>query len=84
MNETPSPKFSINGQDVWKTLRGGLIILASVVITAVLGYVATAYETWNYIVCAAELPCIDLRFLAVPVISSILELGRRWLSGWSR
>lgn len=75
-----SPKFTLNGADIWKTVRGTLITLAAVVLTSVLSYVAAAYQDWNYVVCMDTL-CFDFRLLAIPVIGGGLEAGRRWLAG---
>lgn len=78
-----SKKWTLNGTDLWKTVRGGLIILAAAAITGGITTVANSYETWNYLLCTQIVPCIDLRFIMVPAISSLIELTRRWVAGWN-
>lgn len=76
-----SPKFTINGTDIWKAIRGGLVTLAAAALTGLIGFVGANYESWQYQVCLDSLPCFDAAFLAIPAIGTLLELGRRWLSG---
>lgn len=78
-----SVKFTLNGYDLWAVTRGGLIILLSIILSGVIAFVADHYLTWNYVVCAAEGMCMDLRLILIPVISSALDLGRRWLTDLS-
>ncbi len=79
--DTPgSPKYALNFADLWKTVRGGLIILASVGLTAILAFVSDQYMHWNYAFCATQTFCMDLRIFFIPIISSLLELGRRYVS----
>lgn len=75
-----SPKWKIDLTDLWKTTRGLLITLLAVVITAILGRISASYINWNYNVCVKEIPCINLEFIAVPVIGALLELIRRWVT----
>lgn len=77
-----SYKFTINGYDVWATIRGGLIIFASIVLTAIVSFVGEHYLSWQYVVALGDFT-IDLRVIAVPVISSALDLGRRYLTDLS-
>lgn len=79
--ENKSPKFQLNGTDFWKVLRGTLIMLVAAGLYGVISFVAEQYQTWEYVVCVAEFPCVDTAFLAIPAISGLLELGRRFLSG---
>ncbi len=78
--ENNSKKFSINGLDIAKTIRGVLITFAAVAITAVLDHVANTYTGVDYNVCISATSCIDLKFLIVPLIGGILEIGRRWVT----
>ena len=83
MNE--SPKFSLNGADLWKTIRGGIITLAAVALTAMLAFVADQYQSWDYSLCVPASGgnsfCIDMRLFAIPFIGSVIELGRRFVAG---
>lgn len=76
-----SQKFTINGADVWKTLRGALITLAAAALTGVVAFVAAHYQAWSYDICVGSIPCFDTSFVAIPAVGALLELGRRWLAG---
>lgn len=78
---TQSKQFTINGTDVWKTVRGALITLAAVALAPVVAYIGANYLNWSYNVCIADYPCFDTTFIAIPVIGALLELARRWLVG---
>lgn len=80
--DNTSKKFSINGIDVWKTVRGVLITLLAVAITAVIDYVSGVYQNANYNLCVATNFCIDMKFIAIPLIGGIIELGRRWMTAF--
>lgn len=82
MNTTGSPRFTINGADVWKTIRGALITLASVLLTAIIAAVSSQYMDWTYNACLGA-TCMDLRVFMIPVIGGLLEFGRRYLSNFS-
>jgi len=80
MTPNTSPKFTINGTDIWKTIRGALITLAAAALTGIVAFVAAHYQAWSYQVCAPVVGCFDSAFIAIPVIGAGLELVRRWLT----
>jgi peptidoglycan hydrolase-like protein with peptidoglycan-binding domain len=80
-NMQQSNKLSLNGTDLWKTLRGALITLAAVALAPVIAYVGAHYLAWSYVVCVPHVPCFNSAFISIPAIGAVLELARRWLAG---
>lgn len=76
-----SPKFSLNGTDIFKSLRGMLVTVVAVAGTAVLAAVSEHYLAWDYNFCVGTF-CLDLKMVAIPLIGTAVELGRRFLSNY--
>lgn len=67
--QNTSSRFSLNAIDIWKALRGLLVILAGTALTWVSqNYLNFDYGSWTPVVTA--------------VLSTGVELGRRWLSAY--
>lgn len=81
--DNTSPRFKINGVDLYKTIRGAFITLVAVAITAVLTFVQSKYQGLSYVICWVDENCFNFAFIAVPLIGSILELSRRFVVDFS-
>ena len=71
-----SQKWTLNKTDIWKTIRGGLVIAAG----AFLVYAAQAITNFDF----ATLDPMYAKIaqgVAVTLSASLLEIGRRWMSG---
>lgn len=70
-----SPKYSLNGTDMYKTLRGAAIIALSVIITKV----TEVYADMNFAITLGD-KVVDITQYAIVVIATLLELGRRFVA----
>lgn len=76
--ENTSSKYQINSTDLYKVFRGFLITLLGAGLTfASKEYLNVSYS-FTY-----QGHLIDLTFIAVPAIGSLIEAGRRWLTDFS-
>lgn len=76
----PSKRFTINGADIWKTVRGTLINYAGIGVLAIVAVISNEYVNWNYNVCMSQTLCMDLKFLAIPLIGGAVEIVRRFFT----
>ncbi len=79
MDQNTSPKYTVNGVDVYKSIRGMTVTVIAVIGSAVLDSVSANYTSWQYAVCSGTF-CLDLRMVAIPLIGGLLEIGRRWFT----
>lgn len=73
--EDTSARFQLNAVDLWKILRGLLVLLAGAALT----YASQIYLKIDYsFMWQGHL--IDLTPIATITIGSVIEAGRRWLT----
>lgn len=77
--ENTSAKYQLNKTDLWKITRGFLVVLGGAVLT----YASTIYLNIDYSFIANG-KVIDLAPLMVPVLGSLIEMGRRWITNYSK
>lgn len=73
---TGSPRYSINWLDVWKAVRGSLIIAGAFLLYLLLTMLLAFLTGENAGQFAAFAP------VAIPLLSAALELLRRYLSNY--
>lgn len=76
--ENNSAKYQLNAVDAWKIFRGFLVVLGGAVFT----YASTIYLNVDYSF-AVQGKVIDLAPLMVPVLGSLIELSRRYLTNYN-
>jgi len=76
--ENNSVKYQLNKTDLWKIFRGFLVVLGGAILT----YLSTIYLNIDYSF-TANGKVIDLAPLMVPVLGSLIEIGRRWITNYN-
>ena len=76
--ENNSTKYQLNAVDAWKIFRGFLVVLGGVVLT----YASTIYLNIDYSFMVNG-KVIDLAPLMVPIMGSLIEIGRRWITNYN-
>lgn len=71
MEPSTSPKYSLNTTDVLKALRGLLVVLVGAALT----YLLEAVGQFDF---------GQLTPVVVSVASTLVEIGRRWLTDYAR
>ena len=73
-----SPRFQINGTDIFKTLRGSAVVFASVFVVGGFEAVSAALQSGQF-----DLGSFDIATpLLIALMSNILELTRRYFKSY--
>lgn len=71
----PSQRFTLNGEDFWKTIRGTFITALGAGLT----WASIHYMSVQYVV-LIDGHTVDFSLLAVALIGALIELGRRFVT----
>ena len=76
MEHSDSPKWKLNLIDVYKAVRGGLVVFASAFVAEFIVQARTLIDTGVMPTTVADLTM----YVKIAVASTIVELGRRFLT----